>query len=194
MPSQAKHPSPDFTLFVDSLRELWSEKLQPEDHWSKVSELMQPLLASDDLQRRSESWPVTTGTNLLFYEDPDYGFVVNAVVRDPERTGAVHDHAHTWTAYGELVGGETVARYERIDDGSRSDYAELRPMGAIDAMPGVVDVVPPWLVHSETSRDKRAVAIIIRSQKLGSFRQNHFDPETNKVTQGAGPTPTPYEP
>ena len=185
--------SPSFTLFVDSLRELWSESLPPEEHWSKVPGLMLPLLEDEDLKRRSESWPVTMGTNLLFYEDSDYGFVVNAVVRDPHRTGAVHDHAHTWTAYGELLGGEAIARYERVDDGSRPDYAELRPSGVIDAQPGVVDVVPPWLVHSEISVDKRAVAIIVRSQKLGSFQQNHFEPETHKVSQGPGPKPIPYE-
>lgn len=185
--------SPAFTLFVDSLRELWSEGLPPEEHWTKVKEIMAPLLADEELQRRSESWPVTNGTNLLFHEDAEHGFVVNAVVREPHRTGAVHDHAHTWTAYGELVGGESIARYERVDDGSRQGYAELRPQATINAQPGVVDVVPPWLVHSETSLDKRAVAIIVRSQKLGSFQQNHFDPATNQVTQGPGPTPIPYE-
>ena len=188
MPSQA------FSLFVDSLRELWSEGLPPEEHWARVKDIMAPLLADEDLQRRSESWPVTNGTNLLFHEDAEHGFVVNAVVRDPHRTGAVHDHAHTWTAYGELVGGERIARYERVDDGSRPDYAELRAQDTVDAQPGVVDVVRPWLVHSETSLDKRAVAIIVRSQKLGSFQQNHFEPATNHVTQGPGPTPIPYEP
>ena len=182
-----------FRLFVDSLRELWSEGLPPEEHWSKVAELMGPLLADHEVKSRSQGWPVTDGTNLLFYEDPDHGFVVNAVVRDPHRLGAVHDHAHTWTAYGELVGGESIARYERVDDGANPGYAELRPTGVIDAKPGVVDVVPPWLAHSESSRDERAVAIIIRSQKLGSFQQDHFEPASNKVTQGAGPTPVPYE-
>src|SRR5581483_7526014 len=62
--------STQFQLFVDSLRELWSEGLPPEEHWAKVKEIMSPLLADEELQRRSESWPVTTGTNLLFYEDP----------------------------------------------------------------------------------------------------------------------------
>ncbi|MFI5266206.1 MAG: hypothetical protein ACHQ7M_02395 [Chloroflexota bacterium] len=181
------------TLFVDSLRELWSESLPAEEHWSKVAELMRPLLADEDLKARSERWPVTNGSNLLFHEDADHGFVVNAVVRDPHRTGAVHDHAHTWTAYGELVGCESIARYERVDDGSREGYAELRPAGMIDAQAGVVDVVPPWLVHSETSLDQRAVAIIVRSQKLGSFQQNHFDPAAHTVSQGPGPKPLPYE-
>jgi predicted metal-dependent enzyme (double-stranded beta helix superfamily) len=186
-------PPAAFALFVDSLRELWSEGLPPEEHWPKVGELMRPLLADGDLQACSESWPVTSGTNLLFYEDPDHGFVVNAVVRDAHRTGSVHDHAHTWTAYGELVGGETISRYARLDDGSRPGHAELRRTGSIDAIPGVVDVVPPWLAHSESSRDKRAVAIIVRSQKLGSFQQNHFDPAANTVALSPGPRPEPYD-
>ncbi len=48
--------------------------------------------------------------NLLLYEDPDYGFVVNAVVRTPEREGRVHDHAHAWTVYGVLDGMERLER------------------------------------------------------------------------------------
>ncbi|HEX9265482.1 MAG TPA: hypothetical protein VF977_14040 [Candidatus Binatia bacterium] len=42
---------------------------------------------------RSNSWPSTEGhKNLPLYEDPDYDFVVIAVVRTPGRDGRVHDH------------------------------------------------------------------------------------------------------
>ena len=49
-------------------------------------------------------------------------------------------------------------------------------------------------VRQEVTAGERTVAIIIRSQKLGSFQQNHFEPASNEVTEGPGPTPVPYEP
>src|SRR6516162_1419531 len=64
--------------------------------------------------------------NLLLYVDPDHHFVINAVVRAPGRTGSVHDHADAWVLYGVLDGSESLERYERIDDGSRPGYAEVR--------------------------------------------------------------------
>ena len=45
------------------------------------------------------------------------GFVVNALVKDPGEQTPIHDHAHTWTLYGVLEGGEKVTRYRRADDG-----------------------------------------------------------------------------
>lgn len=53
----------------------------------------------------------------MLYEDPDYGFVVNAVARMPERESRVNDHAHAWSADGVLDGMERLERYRRVDDG-----------------------------------------------------------------------------
>ena len=75
----------------------------------------------------SKDWPSTEGhKNLLLYEDPEYNFAVNAVVRKPNRFGSVHDHAHAWTAYGLLDGVEKLERFERLDDGCKEGYADVK--------------------------------------------------------------------
>ena len=58
--------------------------------------------------------------------------------------------------------------------------------------PGFVDVVPPGIIHAEYAGNDRTVAVIIRSERVGSFPQNMFDPRTGAVTQAPGPEQLPY--
>ena len=77
----------------------------------KIHIFLEALVGAGSLREHSQSSPSTEGhKNLLLYEDPDYGFVVNAVVRTPGREGRVHDRAHAWTAYGVLDGMERLVR------------------------------------------------------------------------------------
>jgi hypothetical protein len=66
----------------------------------KIKLLLEALVNDPRMRGHSKTWPCTEGhNNLWLYEDPDYGFVVNAVVRTPEREGRVRDHAHAWTVF-----------------------------------------------------------------------------------------------
>ena len=63
---------------------------------------MAPLLSDPELKKSSQKWPLTVENvpkvkNLLFYEDPDYGFVLNATVRKANSVTSVHDHGDNWT-------------------------------------------------------------------------------------------------
>ena len=131
--------------------------------------------------------------NLLLYEDPDHGFVINGLVKAPGTRTSIHDHAHNWTLYGVLDGHETVERYERLDDGSKPDYAEVRKSENVQVGPGKIDLVGPWQIHAEESGEERTVAIIVRAEKPGGFLQGRYDPETSKYWQGYGPTQIPFD-
>jgi predicted metal-dependent enzyme (double-stranded beta helix superfamily) len=76
-------------------------------------------------------------------EDPDYGFVVNGLIKAPHKRTGIHDHAQLWTAYGVLDGQESIERYERLDDGARAGYAEVRESARFGVGPGTVDLVSP---------------------------------------------------
>ena len=99
---------------------------------------------------------------------PTIDFVVNAVVRVPGRTGSVHDHADAWVLYGMLDGTESLERYDRLDDGSKPGYAEVKLASVTTGTQGKVDLVPPRNIHAEQGGPTRSVAIIVRSQKLGA--------------------------
>jgi predicted metal-dependent enzyme (double-stranded beta helix superfamily) len=133
--------------FVEAARALWRKELSDEARWREIGKLLPMLLESEALQERARSWPAPQpgsrrAQNLLFYEDPDYHFVINRLVKRPHDDTPIHDHAHTWTVYGVLSGGERVVRFKRTDDGA-APVATLEPIDDYVVAPGYIDVAPP---------------------------------------------------
>jgi predicted metal-dependent enzyme (double-stranded beta helix superfamily) len=183
-----------FEKFVNDLRAAWAELPDIEARMGKGAQLLQALVRDSTLREDSKSWPSTEGRkNLLFYEDPDYHFAVNGVVRVPGRKGSIHDHDRAWTAYGILDGTETLERFRRVDDRSTDGYAKLELESAIQGHPGTVDLVPPFAIHAEQGGPSRSVAVILRSERVaGRTTQGSYDIEKNTIRQVEGPTQVPY--
>jgi predicted metal-dependent enzyme (double-stranded beta helix superfamily) len=184
--------------FIAAARKLHAEEKNPAKRWEKMTPLLQELLADPSVKEQSRSWPDCSqggerAENLLFYEDADYKFVINGLIKAPRTRTAIHDHAHNWTLYGVLDGTESIERYERVDDRSKPDYAEVRKSINVKVGAGNIDLVPPFEIHAEESGDERTVAIIVRAEKAGGFLQGRYDPATNKYWQGDGPKQLPYE-
>jgi predicted metal-dependent enzyme (double-stranded beta helix superfamily) len=183
--------------FITAARWLHAEEREPATRWRKMTPLLAELIADPSVKEQSNSWPACRQSgraqNLLFYEDADYKFVINGLIKNPKSRTQVHDHAHNWTLYGVLDGHEAIERYERLDDGSKPNYAEIRLSENIRVGPGKVDLVAPYQIHAEESGEERTVAIIIRAEKAGGFLQGRYDPETRKYWQGFGPEQIPFE-
>jgi predicted metal-dependent enzyme (double-stranded beta helix superfamily) len=186
---------PVFDKFIQDARAAWAELPDTEARMKRVKVLLEGLVKDATLREHSKNWPCTEGhKNLLLYEDPDYQFVVNAVVRTPGRDGRIHDHAHAWTAYGVLDGTERLERYRRVDDGKKEQYALLELESLTEGHPGKVDLVPPFAIHSEKGGPARSVAVIVRSERLvGRTLQGRYDAKTDSYGQGQGPTQVPLE-
>jgi predicted metal-dependent enzyme (double-stranded beta helix superfamily) len=186
---------PAFENFIADVRELWSSEADPERRMVKAKPMLERLVMDPTLKAHSARWPSTEGRkNLLLYVDPDHGFAVNAVVREPGRTGGVHDHAHAWVLYGLVDGTESLERYDRLDDGSRAGYAEVTLASVTTGTQGKVDLVPPFAIHAEQGGPTRSVGMILRSQRLGegTVLQHSFDPAAKTVDERYGPTQIPY--
>ena len=186
---------PAFEKFIAELRAAWSELPDTQARMRKGTRLLAELVKDPSLKHASKSWPSTEGRkNLLFYEDPDYHFAINGVVRVPGRKGSIHDHAHAWTAYGILDGTETLERFRRVDDRSKDDYAKLELESVTQGEAGKVDLVPPFEIHAEQGGPARSVAIILRSERVaGKTTQGSYDSEKQSVRQVDGPIQVPYE-
>ena len=187
---------PIFDKFIADLRAIWAAESDDGARMARARPLLEGLVMDDTLKAHSASWPSTEGRkNLLLYVDPDYAFVVNGVVRVPGRTGSVHDHADAWVLYGVLDGTESLERFERVDDGSKPGYAEIRLASVTTGSQGKVDLVAPRAIHAEQGGPTRSVAIIVRSQKLGegTVLQHQYDRTNNTVIERYGPTQVPYE-
>jgi predicted metal-dependent enzyme (double-stranded beta helix superfamily) len=192
--------------FISETRELFRGEPDPENRWSALAPILAKLLADPEIIEASKHWPECVpadgrAENLLFYEDAEFGFAINGLTKGEGRMAHerqqtrfhMHDHAHLYTLYGVLDGHERVERYERIDDRSKPDYAEIQKTSDVHVGPGEIDLVKPYEIHREVSVGERTVAIIIRSEKGGSFNQGRYDPETNRYWESLGPRQTAYE-
>ncbi|NIO08361.1 MAG: hypothetical protein GTO40_10275 [Deltaproteobacteria bacterium] len=188
--------------FVSKTRELFAREQDPEKRWASLSPILAELLADPEVQEASKHWPDCVprdgrAENLLFYEDPDYNFVINGLTKGASRDGGsrtrIHDHGHIYTLYGVLTGRERVERYERTDDGSKADYADIKKTTDNLVGAGMIDLVKPYEIHAEVTVGERTVAVIIRSEKAGNFNQGRYDLETKKYFESFGPRQTPTE-
>jgi predicted metal-dependent enzyme (double-stranded beta helix superfamily) len=187
---------PELKAFVADLRAIWSANAENKDRMEKAKPLLEKFVMQPAVKAHSANWPSTEGhKNLLLYVDTDYDFVINAVVRVPGRKGSIHDHADAWVLYGLLDGTESLERYDRVDDGSKPGYAEVKLASVTTGTQGKVDLVPPRAIHAEQGGDTRSVAIIVRSQKLGqgTVLQGRYDPAAKTRSEGYGPTQVPYD-
>jgi predicted metal-dependent enzyme (double-stranded beta helix superfamily) len=187
---------PAFEKFIQDLRAAWKELPDVEARMKKGRDLLQELVNDPTMRQTCKSWPDTDGgrRNLLFYEDPDYGFVINGVVHGANRTGSIHDHAHAWTAYGLLEGTETLERYRRVDDRTKEGYAKLELESTTQGVPGKCDLVPPFDIHAEHGGPGKSYGLILRSERVaGKVPQGNYDLESGLHRRVEGPTNVPYE-
>src|SRR3977135_3211600 len=89
---------------ANDIRALYAKGLEETELWRQIASAMRKLLADPALQEPDQAGPAPVEgapavRNLLFYEDPDYGFVFNATVRKPNVVTNVHDHGNVWTLY-----------------------------------------------------------------------------------------------
>jgi predicted metal-dependent enzyme (double-stranded beta helix superfamily) len=187
---------PALQSFIDGMRATYRQPIAEPERWERCAILLRELLTDSELKRRSADWPAEDAGsnyfNLLFYEDPDHGFVVNGLIKSGGTT-PVHDHAPAWTVYGVLRGSEEMLHYRRDDDGSRPGRAKLTETGRSLVAEGYVDIVRPEDIHAETACSGKTVAIIVRSRRVGSFPQNMYDPVAGTLERRPGPRQVPYE-
>ncbi len=194
---------PGVQAFIDQVRELCGTQMDEEARWLAAADALKVLLADPALHANAKQWPISPAklglegkhANLLFYEDPDYGFVINGLIKRPSAKTTVHDHGKSWTLYGVLDGAETVARFERKDGGLPGDLPKRAPVESTadsEVTTGHVDCIGPWDIHAEYNGEERTVAVIVRSQKSGTFVQNIFHELGDRVEQYDGPEQIPY--
>ena len=125
------------------------------------------------------SWP-PYGRN-LFHRDPT-GFVVIAMVWPPGVGGGPHDHG-TWGVVGVLEGNVRVTDFERQDDGSDPDRADLLELDSGIAGPGAVaDVLPPHRdFHAVGNASEDEWALTLHTYGRDICRCRSVDLETGLV-------------
>ncbi len=181
--------------FVTALRAACAAGLAGEARWRRCGDLLAALLGDPALRAHAQDWPVggfdgRRADNLLFYEDPDYGFALNGLIKKPGGRAQIHDHGPAWTVYGLLEGRERIVRFGVVtgQDGAR----RLEETMSTECGPGDVDIVRPHEIHSEYAGETRTVAFIVRSQRTGTFPQMGYENGVDGE-RIAGPNQVPYD-
>jgi predicted metal-dependent enzyme (double-stranded beta helix superfamily) len=187
---------PAVEKFINVMRKIFEEDVPEPDRWELCRVHLKELIEDGDVIKHSKNWPITGFNpetnrvqNLLFYEDPDYGFVINALIKKPGGYAMIHDHGSSWTIYGVLSGKERIVHFdaEESPDGrfaTTETHAEY-------CGEGDVDVVRPWLIHSEFAGDEKSIAVIVRSKRSGTFKQYRYLEDGERVII-KGPEQVPY--
>ena len=193
---------PAIENFISEFRCLYALDIDDLERFRQGIPMLENLLFDKELKARSMSWPSRNDPekghyeNLLFYEDPDYGFVLNALIKEPGEETPVHDHGDVLTVYGVMLGGETVKRYRRIDCGVAEDKDEgikLEQVGNNQVQPGYIDFVPPGEIHVEHNGPHRTIGLILRNGNVGKNLQSWYDTEAGPRSRRYGPKQVPYE-
>jgi predicted metal-dependent enzyme (double-stranded beta helix superfamily) len=194
---------PAAEAFIADMRSMFATTPDLALRWERARELLGKLLKDEDVRKHAETWPDSPAKlglegkhgNLLLYEDPDWGFCINALIKKPIAKTTIHDHGVSWTLYGVIEGGEDVVRFERTDGGAPGDLPQkaiVQETQTVAVGPGYIDLIKPWEIHAEYNRPHRTAAVIIRSQRCGTYIQNIFYQKDGSVEQYWGPQQIPF--
>ncbi|MGH3087586.1 MAG: hypothetical protein ACRDSJ_09745 [Rubrobacteraceae bacterium] len=96
----------------------------------------------------------------------------------------IHDHS-SWGVYCCVVGSVLEERYERLDDGSRSDHARLRRTWQMRWGPddGVSAVLPGdgGIHRVGNPDDSPAISVHLYGPRIGEVDGRDYDPSRNHV-------------
>jgi predicted metal-dependent enzyme (double-stranded beta helix superfamily) len=169
---------------IERARELVSDlAMKPE--W--FEEFMSKMLFDRAFieSQKPSIWP----NEITLYRSPDRSFVVLAYIWDAKLSDMVHDHG-SWGIIGTLCATLGEKKYERLDDGMRHGYAELRETESRVLGPGETTFVLPDKngIHAmENSTDGIAVSVNVYGKTIGRGYVQFFDPAKKTVTRGYPP-------
>lgn len=119
------------------------------------------------------------------YRSPDRLFVIFAYVWDVGQTDFIHDH-NAWGIVGTLFGKVGEKKYERLDDGTREGFCEIRETANGIFCPGETLFVLPLnkgLHAMDNSTDQIAVSVNVYRKVIDRNYIQSFDPVGKTVTR-----------
>lgn len=111
----------------------------------------------------------------LVHEDPKKRFIVMSLVWGPGQGTPIHDHS-TWGVAGIVENELRIVNYDRVDNGLRPGFAELREASAIEAPAGTVTyILPPNdIIHLlENSTSQTTISLHVYGKN--TLECNRFD-------------------
>jgi len=149
----------------------------------EISAATKQLCASDRwLEERFRVGNPDCYTRHLLHRDVNNRFVVLALVWMPGQMTPIHDHS-CWGVMGLIQNSLEEICYDRLDDGKRSDYAELEQSRGTDVgQGGVAYLLPPYeeIHRIGNTSSKPTISLHVYGRDLDEV--NVFDQVSGKVS------------
>jgi predicted metal-dependent enzyme (double-stranded beta helix superfamily) len=130
-------------------------------------------------------WP----NEYLLHRSPDKSFSVLAYIWQPGDADTIHDHG-SWGIVGTIMGSLREKKYERLDDGTREGYCELRESASSVFGPGETTFVLPvnqGLHAMDNTTDEIAASLNVYGRSIARGYTQFFDPGAHTVTRAYPP-------
>jgi len=110
----------------------------------------------------------------LLYQDPEFGFILVAMVWGPGQRTAIHDHAGVWCVEGVYEGNIQVARFDPV--GEVGETVRFLPGEVIRAGVGACGALIPPVEYHRIANDTASTAISLHVYGRDLKICNTFDP------------------
>ena len=177
--------TPTFSLqdYVQTIGDVLDRRPANKVIIREVSLATKRLVADDRwLEERFRVGSPDCYTRHLLHKDPNNRFVVLALVWQPGQMTPIHDHS-CWGVMGIVANMLEEVCYDRLDDGSRADFAELEQSRGTDVgQGGVAYLLPPYeeIHRIGNTSDKPTISLHVYGRDLDEI--NVFDAHSGKVS------------
>lgn len=177
--------TPTFTLsdYVQTIETVLDRRPANRVIIREVSVATKKLVADDRwLDERFRTGEPDRYTRHLLHKDPQNRFVVLSLVWQPGQMTPIHDHS-CWGVMGIVENMLEEVCYDRLDDGSRPEFAHLEQSRGTDVgQGGVAYLLPPYeeIHRIGNTSGKPTVSLHVYGRDLDEI--NVFDAESGKVS------------
>jgi predicted metal-dependent enzyme (double-stranded beta helix superfamily) len=171
---------PEIATRISTCRSLLSELM---NHKEWFGEILERLIFDKEFSasQRPGIWP----NEITLYRSPDRAFLILCYIWDKGLSDTIHDHG-SWGIIGSFVRSIGEHKYERLDDGKREGYAELKEVSSTVLNPGETTYVLPLnkgIHRMENFGSDTAITINVYGPNVRKGYVQFFYPEINSVNR-----------
>ena len=159
-------------------REMLSELVLNPDWFQPI---LSKLVLDEDFLK--SQWQSIDPYDIQLYRSPEKLFSVRAYIWEPNVMYPIHDHG-AWGLVGAHINQIRERKYERVDDGSDINYAEVKQIADATLSPGEITYVLPMddgIHQMQAVNDQTAVTIHVYGTPIRKGFIHYFDPHNNSA-------------
>ena len=178
---------PAIDQFVASVRNILAEFGATEASLTRVGEQMRILAGTPGLveERQGEAaMHHSEATSTILHTDGRDGLTLMLAKFPESAPTPVHDH-NSWVVACVVSGRDRYQHFERLDDGTNTEHAQLRLLYERELAPGDVVVwqSPPHDIHAQQGIGGDAWELVLFGVNAMAIPRRYFDLETGAVRE-----------